>query len=88
MNGDDDGEGEGPLADPLPRSRSFIDDDEDAEMDVEVEQVALGGPVDKELVEQWLRLCASTADMAHYLTEQLRMIIEPTKASRLKGDYR
>ena len=72
----------------IPKEEDNDDEDEEMEVVDQADLVPVGGPVDKELVEQWLRLCASTADMAHYLTEQLRMIIEPTKASRLKGDYR
>ncbi len=37
---------------------------------------------------QWSRLCADTAEQSRVLTEQLRLLIDPTKATRLQGDYR
>ena len=37
---------------------------------------------------EWARLSAETADLARLLAEQLRLIIEPTKATRLQGDFR
>ena len=41
-----------------------------------------------EHVAQWARLSAETADLSRLLAEQLRLIIEPTKATRLQGDFR
>ncbi|KAK9809153.1 hypothetical protein WJX72_010301 [[Myrmecia] bisecta] len=38
--------------------------------------------------EMWARCEALTAGLAGELTEQLRLILEPTLASRLAGDYR
>ena len=35
-----------------------------------------------------LRCCVVVAGLAGDLTEQLRVLLEPTKASRLAGDYR
>lgn len=63
-------------------------DDEDMELDPPVPDQDLPQQPEKDAIEQWLLLCAKTSDSSHYLTEQLRMLIEPTKASRLKGDYR
>lgn len=38
--------------------------------------------------DQWLRCEALTAGLAGELAEQLRLILEPTQASKLTGDYR
>ena len=39
-------------------------------------------------VHEWLRLCQETCELSQHLTEQLRLIIEPTKATRLRGDFK
>ena len=38
--------------------------------------------------EAWARAVDATDDMAHQLCEELRLIMEPTLANKLKGDYR
>ena len=42
---------------------------------------------EKEHAEHWRKLCSQTSEKSQYLTEQLRLIIEPTKVTRLRGDY-
>ena len=36
----------------------------------------------------WRRFELSTTKLSHELTEQLRLVMEPTVASKLQGDYR
>ena len=43
---------------------------------------------DKVAVESWAQHQATTATHASMLSDQLRLILEPTQASRLKGDYK
>lgn len=62
------------------RSRS-----EPAASDDAVEGDALVTPG---LVHSWQQLVARTAPAAANLAEQLRIILEPTRATRLRGDYR
>ncbi|XP_054265359.1 midasin-like isoform X1 [Macrosteles quadrilineatus] len=45
-------------------------------------------PAAGEAVVAWERLCGVTADLSRELSEQLRLVLEPTHASRLQGDYR
>lgn len=79
-----------------------VDDDElpsttlagpiDPTMDLEVEQQMLQwrcGDDDSLTADGVWRLYeALTRDLSYALTEQLRLILEPTLATRLKGDYR
>ena len=46
------------------------------------------GEVDSEEVKKWLALCSETQGWAQELTEQLRLILEPTKQSKFQGDYK
>jgi len=43
---------------------------------------------DKEAVERWRKYENLTSSLAQQLCEQLRLVLEPTLASKLKGDYR
>ncbi|XP_043500763.1 midasin [Polistes fuscatus] len=45
-------------------------------------------PSTEEAAIVWNRLCEVTDSAARGLSEQLRLVLEPTKATRLKGDYR
>ncbi|XP_011314888.1 midasin isoform X1 [Fopius arisanus] len=45
-------------------------------------------PTTKEALAAWNSLCAMTESSARDLSEKLRLVLEPTQASRLKGDYR
>jgi midasin len=39
-------------------------------------------------LKEWLELCASVHDLSQTLTEQLRLILEPTKATKFRGDFK
>ena len=39
-------------------------------------------------MKKWLKLCQDTSDLTQNLTEQLRLILEATKATRFKGDFK
>ncbi|KAJ9581374.1 hypothetical protein L9F63_023450, partial [Diploptera punctata] len=45
-------------------------------------------PPDAEAEKTWEMFSAVTAGLARDLSEQLRLVLEPTQASRLQGDYR
>lgn len=64
----------------------------DPELDLEVEQTMLQwkSGEESELTADgvWRLYEGLTRDLSYALTEQLRLILEPTLATRLKGDYR
>ena len=37
---------------------------------------------------EWLNLCGQTRNLSASLTEQLRLILEPTRATKFRGDFR
>ena len=39
-------------------------------------------------VKRWMKLTHETTELTQNLTEQLRLILEATKATRFKGDYK
>jgi midasin (ATPase involved in ribosome maturation) len=41
-----------------------------------------------EEMKEWLQLCSSVHELSENLTEQLRLILEPTKATKFKGDFK
>ncbi|XP_042842742.1 midasin [Panthera tigris] len=43
---------------------------------------------EKAAVQMWQSYLAVTAPLSQHLCEQLRLILEPTQAAKLKGDYR
>ncbi|KAJ8918424.1 hypothetical protein NQ315_008121 [Exocentrus adspersus] len=45
-------------------------------------------PPTTEAEQAWQKISAMTESLARDLSEQLRLVLEPTQASRLKGDYR
>jgi midasin len=45
-------------------------------------------PPDEEAEHAWEMFSAVTSGLARDLSEQLRLVLEPTRASRLRGDYR
>lgn len=47
---------------------------------------ASGAPING--VELWRKYASLTSDLSYQLCEQLRLILEPTLATRLQGDYR
>ncbi len=61
------------------------EEEEDANEDGHVKEVR---PSDGEHSRQWARLCGETSSLSRRLTERLRLVIEPTRASRFRGDFR
>lgn len=45
-------------------------------------------PTQQEAEEAWQKISALTSSLAQDLSEQLRLVLEPTQATRLKGDFR
>jgi len=45
-------------------------------------------PTSIEAEQAWEKISSVTSSLAQGLSEQLRLVLEPTQASRLKGDYR
>uniref|UniRef100_A0A8C0BE57 Midasin n=1 Tax=Buteo japonicus TaxID=224669 RepID=A0A8C0BE57_9AVES len=60
------------------------------ERHLEVWQTQQSGTPDeeKEAAQLWQRYLVLTAPLSQQLCEQLRLILEPTQAAKLKGDYR
>lgn len=44
--------------------------------------------ITSEEMKDWLQLCSSVHELSENLTEQLRLILEPTKATKFKGDFK
>ncbi|EKM51608.1 uncharacterized protein PHACADRAFT_261853 [Phanerochaete carnosa HHB-10118-sp] len=64
------------------------EDEADSKLELEVrEWQARGQPID-DAERIWRRYESLTHDLSYALCEQLRLILEPTRATRLKGDYR
>uniref|UniRef100_A0A8B9J147 Midasin n=1 Tax=Amazona collaria TaxID=241587 RepID=A0A8B9J147_9PSIT len=51
-------------------------------------QFLMDTPQEKEAAQLWQRYLVLTAPLSQQLCEQLRLILEPTQAAKLKGDYR
>lgn len=45
-------------------------------------------PTAREAEQAWQKLSSLTASLAQDLSEQLRLVLEPTQATRLRGDFR
>lgn len=45
-------------------------------------------PSNNEAQQAWQKISSVTSSLAQDLSEQLRLVLEPTQASRLKGDFR
>lgn len=58
------------------------------EVEVELRRWQLAGQPGDGARDLWRRYAAITHHLAYDLCEQLRLILEPTLATRLKGDYR
>jgi midasin len=73
-------------------SSTFADVGDDTPDDAEVEQALIdwrsGDDATLTAGDVWRKYEALTRDLSYALTEQLRLILEPTLATRLKGDYR
>ncbi|KAI0328990.1 midasin [Cubamyces sp. BRFM 1775] len=66
------------------------DDEHDAQQEVELalrQWQADGQPL-SQAEDMWRKYESLTHDLSYALCEQLRLILEPTMATRLKGDYR
>ena len=77
---------------PLPSDRPIPSDEseEDAQRDVELalRQWQAEGQPEQGAEDMWRKYESLTHDLSYALCEQLRLILEPTMATRLKGDYR
>ncbi|XP_029451275.1 midasin isoform X2 [Rhinatrema bivittatum] len=77
-----------------PTTQQIIQDPEELRLELErqleVWQTQLPGSPDEEkaAAEMWQRYLIMTAPLSQQLCEQLRLILEPTQAAKLKGDYR
>ncbi|RPD62626.1 midasin [Lentinus tigrinus ALCF2SS1-7] len=83
------------MADPtqlLPSDRPLPSDEADQNAQEEVElalrQWQVQGQPEQGAEEVWRKYESLTHDLSFALCEQLRLILEPTMATRLKGDYR
>ena len=45
-------------------------------------------PVSSDAIQTWEKISSITSTLAQNLSEQLRLLLEPTQTSRLKGDYK
>jgi len=90
---EDFAEGLRELADAMVADEIDLHDDDDDDSDADSEARALTAKAQAAarlpaLRARWARYCALTAPLAQQLCEQLRLVLEPQVASRLKGDYR
>ncbi|KAI1794980.1 midasin [Ganoderma leucocontextum] len=80
------------LSQPLPSDRPIPSEDmeEDSQEMVELalRQWQASGQPEHGAEDMWRKYESLTHDLSYALCEQLRLILEPTMATRLKGDYR
>ncbi|KAI0373653.1 midasin [Pilatotrama ljubarskyi] len=80
------------LAQPLASDQMIPTEDEEHDAQREVElalrQWQAEGQPPAQAEELWRKYESLTHDLSYALCEQLRLILEPTQATRLKGDYR
>ncbi|KAF5333007.1 hypothetical protein D9758_015177 [Tetrapyrgos nigripes] len=69
-----------------PKADVTVEEPEDVEAELRTWQAA--GLPESGATQIWHRYESLTHDLAYALCEQLRLILEPTLATRLKGDYR
>lgn len=60
----------------------------DDEMDVQLGELSNSSSQPGEGEDLWRRYASITGDLSYALCEQLRLILEPTLATRLQGDFR
>ncbi|KAJ6530392.1 midasin nuclear AAA ATPase [Mycena vulgaris] len=65
-----------------------VDMEDDDSVELELRQWQASGLPDEGAERIWRLYESLTHDLAYALCEQLRLILEPTLATRLKGDYR
>ncbi|KAI8912415.1 hypothetical protein EDD86DRAFT_188131 [Gorgonomyces haynaldii] len=61
---------------------------EDLRMELEQQMAEWLRGDQKEAHDMWMHYCHLTRDLSFNLCEQLRLILEPTLATKLKGDYK
>lgn len=62
---------------------------EDMKLPQQLDQVHLGSSLDVAACQEaWMKYDTAVHDLALGLTEQLRLILEPTQATRFRGDYK
>nr|XP_023017788.1 midasin [Leptinotarsa decemlineata] len=70
-------------------TRLSIEEIDNLRLDVEKQLLAWNEPPSTAEAEQaWHKISSITSSLAQDLSEQLRLVLEPTQASRLKGDFR
>ncbi|KAH9851719.1 midasin [Lenzites betulinus] len=79
-------------ADPLSSDKPIPTDEEEHAVQHEVElalrQWQADGQPSSQAEDMWRKYESLTHDLSYALCEQLRLILEPTMATRLRGDYR
>jgi midasin len=65
-----------------------MEDTENEDVEVELRKWQAEDYPEESTEKLWRHYESLTHDLAHVLCEQLRLILEPTRATRLKGDYR
>lgn len=63
-------------------------DDQEVDLELALQQWQAQGRPSAQAEHMWRRYESLTHDLSYSLCEQLRLILEPTMATRLKGDYR
>ncbi|KAF7795345.1 hypothetical protein EIP86_006502 [Pleurotus ostreatoroseus] len=77
------------LASVIPETQSTADmDDAEEAAELVLKQWQAEGQPSEQAEQIWRRYESLTHDLSYTLCEQLRLILEPTMATRLKGDYR
>ncbi|KAI0769070.1 midasin [Trametes elegans] len=80
------------LANPVPSDALVPAEDEEHDRQRQVElalrQWQADGQPSSQAEDMWRKYESLTHDLSYALCEQLRLILEPTQATRLRGDYR
>ena len=78
------------LVDGAPETSTDHEDDveEDSQMTFDLDKLPLSKIAQSDPEMLWRKYTASTADLSYTLCEQLRLVLEPTLATRLQGDFR
>ncbi|WVW78385.1 hypothetical protein I302_100339 [Kwoniella bestiolae CBS 10118] len=64
-----------------------LDDEEEPELNI-IDPSAIANDASYNAEELWRKYASMTSDLSYALCEQLRLILEPTLATRLQGDFR
>ena len=77
---------------PLPPDRDIpsedTEDDNQESVELALREWQASGQPEQGAEDMWRKYESLTHDLSYALCEQLRLILEPTMATRLKGDYR